>query len=129
MHWKCGVLTTGLLGKSPLPDFFFLKNTYEARDSVFQTGNTKKKEDAEYFLHLRHISVFPPWPSLSCFLAWFEGSYILDATPSCCTYGHVRFASCINSFSDRVNKVAADPKIAHLHLAQGVDEHIGRLDI
>lgn len=52
-----------------------------------------------------------------------------DATPSCCTYRHVRFASCINSFGDGVDKVAADSEVAHLHLAQSVDQDVGRLDV
>ena len=78
---------------------------------------------------LGRISVLPPWPPRSCFLAEFEGTCSPNATPRCCTHGHVRFASGIDGFSHGVDQVAADSEVAHLHLAQGVDEHVGGLDI
>lgn len=84
----------------------------------------------------------PSKPCISYVLAWFCKQVHFSACahtdthtqtythPSgCCTYSHVRFATRINCFSNRVHQVAADSKITHLHLAQSINEHIRRLDI
>lgn len=45
------------------------------------------------------------------------------------TYSHVGFASCIHSFSNRVNEVTANSKIAHFHLPLRIDQHVRGLYI
>lgn len=45
------------------------------------------------------------------------------------TYSHVGFASCIHGFSNRVNEVTANPKIAHFHLPLRIDQHVRGLYI
>lgn len=47
----------------------------------------------------------------------------------CYTHGHVGFAAGVHGFSHRVDQVAADAEVAHLHLALGVDENVGGLDV
>lgn len=85
----------------------------------FGQETLKKKGDCRLFLAF-------PFPSAAIRGA-FPGT--VRRLRRCCTYGHVRFASCIDRFSDGVYKVATDSKIAHLHLAQSIDQHVGRLDI
>lgn len=45
------------------------------------------------------------------------------------TYSHVGFASCIHGFSNRVNEVTANSKIAHFHLPLRIDQHVRGLYI
>lgn len=47
----------------------------------FRQEICKKKEDTEYFLHLRHISIFPLWLCISYFLGWFASNCILRCHP------------------------------------------------
>lgn len=79
------------------------------------------------------VSTFPPSLCGHPFpISWrgLRAAAFPDAPPlHCRTYGHVRFTSCVNSFGDRVYKVATDSKIAHLYLAKSVDQHIGRFDV
>lgn len=44
-------------------------------------------------------------------------------------YRHVGFAASVHGFSHRVHQVAADAKVAHLHLALSVDQDIGGFHI
>lgn len=44
-------------------------------------------------------------------------------------YRHVGFAASVHGFSHWVDQVAADAKVAHLHLALSVDQHVGGLHI
>lgn len=44
-------------------------------------------------------------------------------------YRHVGFAASVHRFSHGVDQVAADAKVAHLHLALSVDQHVGRLHV
>lgn len=44
-------------------------------------------------------------------------------------YRHVGFAASVHGFGHRVDQVAADAEVAHLHLALSVDEHVGGLHI
>lgn len=76
----------------------------------FGQETLKKKGDCRLFLAF-------PFPSAAIRGA-FPGT--VRRLRRCCTYGHVRFASCIDRFSDGVYKVATDSKIAHLHLAQSL---------
>lgn len=45
------------------------------------------------------------------------------------TYSHVGFASRIHGFSNRVNEVTANSKIAHFHLPLCIDQHVRGLYI
>lgn len=44
-------------------------------------------------------------------------------------YRHVGFAAGVHSLGHRVDQVAADAKVAHLHLTLSVDQHVGRLHV
>lgn len=103
---------------------------FEASDWGFQTENTSEKKircrlflAPEAHFHSPSVAIHFLFPGEVC------GRLRSQMPPSRHTYGHVRFASCINSFSHRVHKVATDSKIAHLHLAQSVDQHVRRLDV
>lgn len=45
------------------------------------------------------------------------------------TYSHVGFASCIHGFSNRVDEVTTNAKIAHFHLPLRIDQHVRGLYI
>lgn len=45
------------------------------------------------------------------------------------TYRHVGLAAGVQCFGHRVHQVAADAEVAHLHLAQSVDQNVGGLHV
>lgn len=58
------------------------------------------------------------------------GSCSLGCSPrSLSTYSHVGFASCVHGFSNRVDEVTANAKIAHFHLPLRIDQHVRGLYI
>ena len=48
---------------------------------------------------------------------------------SLAAYRHVGFAAGVHGFSHRVDQVAADAEVAHLHLSLRVDQHVGGLHV
>lgn len=45
------------------------------------------------------------------------------------TNRHVGFAARIHGFGHRVDQVAADPEVTHLHLPLHVYQHVGRFHV
>lgn len=102
----------------------------------------RKWDKAEFFLNLRFIPILWHRHALLIFLPGFASRCISQTSTHTCkcthahtrtlhagTYSHVWFATRIDRLSNRVDQVATDSKVTHLHLAQCVNEHVRRLDV